>query len=203
MLGLDWDEGAEPFELTKRFVDRAPGAFPGFSLLTAFGQAAPLNLELQRAGRVLPFPFHFLDNNQAMNVRPKNYTWPEFYDHAHRSDPLCVLLARDSPPALPYQSRASARASSTACVRSRRAAQSGRQRSAVCSPRTFLSAASSKARVASCRSSMRTGYGRVLGPLWEALPEGAVMHDQNAYLKSRGEMPAKPRAALRRPQAAE
>jgi hypothetical protein len=28
-----------------------------------------------------------------------------------------------------------------------------------------------------------------LGPLWEALPEGALMHDQNAYLRSRGETP--------------
>jgi hypothetical protein len=33
-----------------------PGAFPGYSLLTAFGQAAPLNLELQRDGRVSDFP---------------------------------------------------------------------------------------------------------------------------------------------------
>ncbi|MGH9762105.1 MAG: radical SAM protein, partial [Blastocatellia bacterium] len=79
VLGLDTDEGPEPFELTKRFVDLAPGAFPGYSLLSAFGQAAPLNLEYQRANRVLPFPFHFLNNNQAMNVRPKNYTWPDFY----------------------------------------------------------------------------------------------------------------------------
>ena len=39
-----------------------------------------MNLDYQRAGRVLPFPFHFLNNNHAMNVRPKNYTWPEFYD---------------------------------------------------------------------------------------------------------------------------
>ena len=44
VLGLDSDEGDEPFELTKRFVDLTPGAFPAFSLLTAFGQAAPLNL---------------------------------------------------------------------------------------------------------------------------------------------------------------
>ncbi|MFQ5769571.1 MAG: B12-binding domain-containing radical SAM protein, partial [bacterium] len=80
VLGLDMDEGDEPFELTKRFVDLAPGAFPGYSLLSAFGQAAPLNLEYQEAERVLPFPFHFLNNNQAMNVRPKNYTWTEFYD---------------------------------------------------------------------------------------------------------------------------
>jgi len=81
VLGLDSDEGALPFELTKRFLDLAPGAFPGFSLLTAFGRAAALNLDYQQADRVLPFPFHFLNNNGAMNVRPKNYSWPEFYRH--------------------------------------------------------------------------------------------------------------------------
>ncbi len=81
VFGLDSDEGADPFELTKRFLDRAPGAFPAFSLLTAFGKAAHLNLEYQRAGRVLPFPFHFLNNNHAMNVRVKNYEWSTFYDH--------------------------------------------------------------------------------------------------------------------------
>ncbi len=81
VLGLDCDEGAEPFELTKRFVDLSPAAFPGYSQLTAFGRAAPLNLEYQKTGRVLNFPFHFLNNNHAMNVRPKNYDWVEFYDH--------------------------------------------------------------------------------------------------------------------------
>lgn len=80
VLGLDEDKGAEPFELTKAFVDRVPGAFPAYSQRTAFGEATPENLELQRAGRVLGFPFHFLDNNQVMNVVPKNYQWPEFYD---------------------------------------------------------------------------------------------------------------------------
>ena len=80
-MGLDDDMGTEPFELTKRFLDRCPGAFPAYSLLSAFGEAAPLNLDLQRAGRVLAFPFHFLNNNQAMNVKTKNYEWPEFYDH--------------------------------------------------------------------------------------------------------------------------
>src|SRR4051812_25837996 len=45
VLGLDCDQGPEPFELTKRFVDLSPGAFPAYSLLTAFGRAAPLNLE--------------------------------------------------------------------------------------------------------------------------------------------------------------
>jgi hypothetical protein len=80
IFGLDGDEGSAPFELTKRFLDLSPGAFPAYSMLSAFGQAAPLNLEFQRANRVLPFPFHFLSNIQ-MNIRPKNYSWLEFYDH--------------------------------------------------------------------------------------------------------------------------
>ena len=81
VFGLDIDQGPEPFECTKRLVDLAPGAFPGYGLLSAFGQAVPLNLEYQRANRVLPFPFHFLNTQHAPNVRPKNYSWPQFYDH--------------------------------------------------------------------------------------------------------------------------
>ncbi|MCG8603811.1 radical SAM protein [bacterium] len=79
VVGLDVDEGREPFELTKRFVDLSPGSYPAYSLLSAFGQSAPLNLEYQKADRVLPFPFHFLNTQHAMNVRPLNYEWPEFY----------------------------------------------------------------------------------------------------------------------------
>ncbi len=70
VLGLDCDEGPGPFELTKRFLDLAPGAFPAFSMLTAFGRSAPLNLEYQKQDRVIPFPFPFLNNNGAMNVQP-------------------------------------------------------------------------------------------------------------------------------------
>jgi hypothetical protein len=80
VLGLDSDEGPLPFELTKRFVEMTPGAFPGYSLLTAYGAAAPQNLEFQRDGRLIPFPFHVLNNNHAMNVRPRHYSWPDFYD---------------------------------------------------------------------------------------------------------------------------
>ena len=54
IFGLDIDEGAEPFGLTKHFLDITPGAYPAYLLLTAYGQAAPLNLEYQREGRVLP-----------------------------------------------------------------------------------------------------------------------------------------------------
>ncbi len=79
IFGLDGDKGPAPFELTKRFLDLSPGAFPAYSMLSAFGQAAPLNLEFQRANRVIPFPFHFLSNIQ-MNIKPLNYSWLEFYD---------------------------------------------------------------------------------------------------------------------------
>jgi len=80
VLGLDTDEGDEPFELTKKFLDMSPGTFPAYSMLTAFGRSAPLNLEYQKEGRVLPFPFQFLNNSGAMNVIPKNYKWTDFFD---------------------------------------------------------------------------------------------------------------------------
>lgn len=83
VLGLDSDEGPEPFELTKRFIDLCPGAFPAYSQRTAFGEATPENLDLQRAGRVLAFPHHLLDNNLVMNVVPRNYSWSQFYRHMH------------------------------------------------------------------------------------------------------------------------
>ena len=82
--------------------DLSTGAFSAFSLLSAFGQAVPLNLELQRRGRILPFPFHFLENTKAMNVYPKHYSWPEFYQHVVALS-LRILLAKDFPPAAGQQ----------------------------------------------------------------------------------------------------
>jgi hypothetical protein len=185
VLGLDSDEGPEPFELTKRFLDLAPGAFPAYSLLSAFGRAAPLNLEYQRAGRVLPFPFAFLDNNHAMNVVPKNYNWPEFYDGL-------VGLSRYS-----FSVRAIGR---------RLAATKG----AIPKWMNVVRAVSSEGwgRIAyhteirrrldtdtALRGFMEGEHDRLpafysqriaqeLGPLYAHLPQHGVMHDQNAYLKS-------------------
>jgi hypothetical protein len=79
VFGLDSDAGPEPFELTKKFVDLTPGAFPAYCMLTSFGRAAPINAEYYRQNRVLPIPFHFLSNWNP-NVKPKNYSWTEFYD---------------------------------------------------------------------------------------------------------------------------
>ena len=80
LLGLDCDAGAEPFELTKHFIDRAPGVFPAFCLFTAFGNGTELFRKYQQENRVIPVAFHFL-SNKTLNVRPKNYSWRVFYEH--------------------------------------------------------------------------------------------------------------------------
>ncbi len=78
VVGLDGDEGDEPFELTKAFVDLAPGAFPGYSILTDF-RNAPLSDELRAAGRTFSVPHPLLDNTSAFNVRLANYELGDFY----------------------------------------------------------------------------------------------------------------------------
>jgi len=186
VLGLDSDEGAEPFELTKRFVDLAPGAFPGYSLLSAFGQAAPLNLEYQRANRVLPFPFHLLNNNQAMNVRPKNYSWPDFYERV-----IDLVKYTYSWRAI-YNRFRSTKAPIPRWMNVVRAVSSegfGRIKYHT-EVRRRLDADPQFPRYFEQESTELPQFyvdlaRKDLGPLWEWLPEGAMNHDPNAYLKSR------------------
>jgi hypothetical protein len=187
VLGLDTDQGAEPFELTKRFLDLAPGVFPGYSLLTAFGRAAPLNLDYQRANRVLPFPFHFLNNNHAMNVRPKNYAWRDFYDHvidltnysfswraiARRAGATRGLTARGMNVVRAISTEGFGRLRYYKDIR-RRLDEDPQllpyfQGETVELPRFYLDL-----------------VRKDLGALWEWLPQGALAHDPNAYSKSEG-----------------
>jgi hypothetical protein len=185
VLGLDTDEGPEPFELTERFLEITPGAFPAYSLLSAFGQAAPLNLQYQRDGRVLPFPHHFLDNNRAMNVVPKNYSWPEFYA-------LVVALSKRS-----FSPRAIARrfaASKGAIprwlnvVRAMSSEGYGRIRyntevlRLLAEDRPFRDYF--EGRTTELPAFFHEQLKRNMGSLWQWLPEGAVHHDQNEYLNT-------------------
>jgi hypothetical protein len=185
VLGLDTDEGDEPFELTKRFLDLAPGAFPGFSLLSAFGRAAPLNLELQRAGRVLPFPHHFLNNNLAMNVRPLHHAWPAFYDRV--IDLTAYAFSRRTVwRRLVANREAIPRAMNV--VRALSSEGSGRLRY-YRTVRRLLDTDASVARFFEGESATLPAFytervKRDLGPFWDDLPDGALMHDQNAYLAS-------------------
>ena len=183
VLGLDVDQGPEPFELTKRFVDMTPGAFPGYSLLTAFGQAAPLNLEFQKDRRVIGFPFHLLNNNHAMNVIPKNYDWPEFYDHV-----IDLTKYSFSWRAIWNRYRAVreriprwmnvVRAISTEGFG--RIGYHSKVRRLLRTDPTFLPFLNGKSD--QLPSFYQDRVRGDLGGLWRHLPDGALYHDPNAYL---------------------
>ena len=185
VFGLDCDAGTEPFELTREFVDRAPGAFPGYSLLTAFGRAAPLNLDYQRDDRVLPFPFHFLNNNHAMNVRPLHYSWPEFYDRV-----IEVTRHTFSRRAMWRRYRANRGLIPKWMNVVRAVSSEGRGRLAyyrtvralLDSDRSFRAYFEGETTV--LPAFYRARIRRDLGPLWEHLPAGALEHDPHAYLKA-------------------
>ncbi|PIW69339.1 MAG: radical SAM protein [Ignavibacteriales bacterium CG12_big_fil_rev_8_21_14_0_65_30_8] len=185
VLGLDTDIGEEPFELTKKFVDLTPGAFPGYSLLTAFGRAAPLNLKYQEENRVLPFPFHFLDNNQAMNIKPLNYSWTEFYsrvinlgEHTFAWDAIIKRMIATKAFIPRWMN----------LVRAISAEGFGR----VAYNKVILKKLDSDIKFRSYFEQETTElpefYSETikkdLGPLWNKLPGGAIYHDQNAYMKS-------------------
>ena len=180
ILGLDCDEGDEPFELTKKFLELTPGAFPAFSLFTAYGRASPLNLELQRAGRVNAMPFHFLDSNSGMNIKPLNYEWADFYEKVtgvvHYAQGKRGIWRRLKANGInwagafnffraSHSGRSTYNANLTELLRNDPAVRAffdGETRDV---PEFFV-------------RRMR----RDLSPLWDALPEGATVHDPYAYM---------------------
>ena len=185
VLGLDVDEGPEPFELTKRFVDMTPGAFPVYSLLSAFGQSAPLNVEYQRASRVLPVPFRFVNAYQDMNVKPKHYSWPDFYDHVidlskySYSWHSIINRYKAIKAMIPRWMNVLRAVSSSGFGRIRYYEEVRRRLDEDRQFRRFFEQETSEL--------PRFYVDRVrkeLGLLWEWLPEGALCHDPNAYLKS-------------------
>jgi hypothetical protein len=182
ILGLDSDEGPEPFQLTRRFLDLAPGVYPAFSLLTAYGEAAPVNLELQRAGRVLPFPFRFLDNLHAMNVRPKNYSWPDFYDHVVAATGDALSGRRMRARFLANRGVGTRFINAVRAGTSNRVAYQSKIRSLLDDDRAVRGFFEGDTRVLPAFYERR--LQKSMGALWEWLPEGAVMHDELAYLKS-------------------
>jgi hypothetical protein len=196
IFGLDSDRGPEPFELTKRFLDLSPGAFPAYSMLSAFGQAAPLNLEFQQANRVLPFPFHFLSNIQ-MNIKPKNYSWLEFYEYLidvtkYSYSPRLILrrfLANGE--TIPRWLNVVRGFSSERFGRIKYFTEMRRQLNTDLSFRRFFEQETTEIPqyfVEKIRSD--------LGEFWDWLPNGAITHEPNAYLLSQQE-PCSPCAVPR------
>ena len=185
VIGLDCDEGDEPFELTKQFLSRTPGAFPAFSMLTAFGRSAPLNLEYQQQRRVIPFPFHSLNNNGAMNVRPKNYEWTDLYDRMidlreHAFSPGMIARRfsanRGSIPRIMNVLRG---ASSEGWGRTRYFREVRRRLDTDRSFRGFFEQENTDV-----PAFFTEKVDTALGPLKELLPGGGFDYDAYAYLKS-------------------
>jgi len=194
IFGLDRDEGSTPFELTKRFLDLSPGAFPAYSMLSAFGQAAPQNLEFQRSNRVLAFPFHFLSNIQ-MNIKPKNYSWIDFYDHLIHltkysySPRLMVRRFMANGETIPRWLNLVRGCSSERFGRIKYYTAI-RQRLATDRPLRNFFEQETTAIPEYFVQKIRNDLGR----FWEWLPKGAIYHNPNAYLELT-EKPA-PDAAL-------
>jgi hypothetical protein len=184
IFGLDGDEGPEPFALTKRFLDLSPGAFPAYSMLSAFGQAAPLNLEYQRAGRVMPFPFHFLSNIQ-MNIKPKNYSWSDFYGHlidVTQYSFSTKMIARRflaNGETIPRWLNVVRGFSSERFGRVGYYSEMRQRLETDLSLRRFFDQ-----ETAEIPDYFVEKVRRNLGEFWDWLPCGAVAHDPNAYLKS-------------------
>ncbi len=187
VFGIDADEGPDPLELTKQFLDMAPSAFPAFSLPTAYGRAAPLNLSYQRENRVLPFPFHFLNNNHAMNVKPKNYAWPDFYDHVidvtkfAYSWPAIAKRFGATPGWIPKAMNFIRATSSEGFGRIKYYTE---VRRLLVENRQFRSYYEGE--TTDLPPFFLDRLRADLGPFWDWLPDGAIQHDPYAYLAAEG-----------------
>ncbi|MHC4779757.1 MAG: B12-binding domain-containing radical SAM protein [Planctomycetota bacterium] len=195
VFGLDVDEGPEPFELTKRFLDMTPGAFPAYSLLTAFGQTPPLNIEHQRAGRLIPFPFHFMTNFHAMNLKPKNYSWTDFYDYVidvtKHSYSWGSIVKR-------FQANRTILPKLMNVLRSVSAEGFGRIKYNTEIRRRLDNDPQFRPFFDQETTQLPRFYEDIvrkdLGPFWDWLPDGALHHDPNAYLASQEAIQSAPSA---------
>lgn len=185
VLGLDTDTGNPPFELTKKFIDLSPGAFPAYSMLTSFGRSAPLNLEYQKEDRILPFPFHFLNNSGAMNVRPKHYTWPDFYDniidlHEYSFSSRAIYRRyKANRGRIPKWMNVLRAVSSEGWGKIKYFKKIRRKMDEDKAFRGFFEQENQQP-----LSYFENKIKESMGPLWQWLPEGGLYHDPHAYLKS-------------------
>lgn len=184
VVGLDVDEGREPYELTKRFVDLSPAAYPAYSLLTAYGQAAPLNLGYQRDERLIPFPFHFMDTQHAMNVKPKNYSWPQFFDYLadvtkHTFTPRAIYNRFKAMESTGWRWMNVLRGLTAQGIgRVKYYTELKNQLETDTKFRAFFEQETTE-----IPEHYVNWVRKDLGPFWKWLPEGALYHDQHAYLK--------------------
>ncbi|MFQ5568598.1 MAG: radical SAM protein [Rhodothermales bacterium] len=196
ILGLDADQGPEPFECTKRFVDLAPGVYPYFSLLMAYGGNAPDNLRYQREGRILNIPFHFLNQIDAMNVRPRHYSWPEFYDH------VCDVYAYAYSPRAMFRRFMAKKDPATRFEQLLRtiAFERGRKYKMHRQMRERLKDPAVRRYFEGETTALPAFYidpiREDLGPMWHWLPKDAIAYDPNAHLATQEGAPVTARAGM-------
>jgi hypothetical protein len=134
---------------------------------------------------VLPFPFHLLNNNHAMNVRPLHYDWLEFYDrlvdlsrYSFSWRAIRRRLAANRG-AIPRWMNVVRAVSSEGFGRIRYHTRIRELLDSDLTVRAFLEGRSSEI--------PRFYTDRIrseLGSLWDHLPDGALHHDPLAYLKA-------------------
>ncbi|HVV19593.1 MAG TPA: radical SAM protein [Pseudonocardiaceae bacterium] len=102
IFGLDTDQGTEPVELTKRFMDRTPFVWPTINIPVPFG-GTPLHDEMVASGRVLaemPFNFYYAPYlvTTVKHYDPITYyeLLVDLYSHAASQDMLRKRLRATS-----------------------------------------------------------------------------------------------------------
>ncbi len=116
MFGLDSDEGDEPIELTKRFMDQTPHTWPTINIPVPFG-GTPLHDTLTAQGRILsamPFSFYYAPYlvTTIKNYDPVTYyeKLTELYTHAASPAMLRRRMASSSRRSVRWINRARAAA---------------------------------------------------------------------------------------------
>jgi hypothetical protein len=134
---------------------------------------------------VLPFPFYFLNNNQAMNVRPKHYSWKDFCGHVIDL-PRCSFSwralfrrFRATSDVIPRWMNLLRAASTEGFGRLRYYREICRRLS---TDRQFPSYFAQE--MAELPRFYVDLVRKDLGPLWDWLPKGGLYHDPYAYRES-------------------
>jgi radical SAM superfamily enzyme YgiQ (UPF0313 family) len=112
IFGLDTDQGDEPIELTKRFMDKTPFAFPTINIPVPFG-GTPLHDQLAADGRILsamPFNLYYAPHlvTTLKHYDPVTYyeKLTELYAHAASPEMLRKRMATTTHRAIRYVHRA-------------------------------------------------------------------------------------------------
>ena len=132
--------------------------------------------------------FHFLDSNHGMNIRPLNYSFPDFYDR------VADLTRYAMGPRAVWRRFAANGPGTVGLFNLFRGATTGRPKYQSAMARMMREDSGIRAYFEGETDTMPGFFeARIrndLGPLWQALPANALSHDPYAYLNSEVEVAA-------------